>query len=267
MTKVAVGRISPQLAIQEDWRTYLETDVISDSEFYFGADTLVMPPHTVFGVAYSYHPYQHYPLAQRDVQLAFDTIRASAGTQRQEVETDSKSLRRWLLTVSQAFAELNDSAEDYHTAPWVRIALVRVQRCHLSAAVVGDVHLYVVHPDGCKQVTAGRRKNATRVSPRLVAGLDPSVIALHEIEVKTADPIVVATASMDEVIIGADLDTFIKSRSCDPEVISRHLIDTLKSQPGRGSDPLGSGRLGRSTDYYIRTWGAAWAIACVESHS
>jgi hypothetical protein len=270
MAKVALSRISPELAHAQNWRRYLGLDIIPGEEnFYFGADAFHDSDHNLFGVAYSQHSYDWYSLGQRDVQLAFETIQHTINTDKFVDQRDARTLQKLLQRVTQSFAALNVPPEDDHATPWVRIALVRLHGTRLSSVSIGDVNIRVIHSDGSNQVLQGSKlltdDSKYQMSLTLTTDFDPSWVNLYEIMTNPGDLIVVATSSMEEVIAEADLSNFSGLDTCDPEAASQHLIDVLKSQPGNINDPPGTPRPGRLTDYDIRGCGAAWAIACVES--
>ncbi len=260
MLKVALGRIGKPLTRQDDWRRSLGAETVASDEFIFAADAFAVPEYGIFGVAHSNHPYDSFPVAQRDVRLAFDTIRAALRLDgRPEVEADETFLQKLLLLVAEAFAELNEPPgdEDYSTAPWVGITLARLQGKRLTYALVGNVRTYVIESETCVQIIPVVREAA------LKPGIAPSGIELRDLTVEPGELVVVATWNMEKVIRAANLSELVEKEPYDPEVASQRLLDLIKFQPG-ADDPPETVRLAQSIEGRIRFWGAAWAIAYAE---
>ncbi len=260
MLKVALGRIGKPMPRQDDWRRSLEAETMASDEFIFAADAFAVPEYDIFGVAHSYHPYDSFPFAQRDVRLAFDTIRAALHLHdRPQVETDSTFLQKLLMLVVDAFTDLNEPPgdEDYSTAPWVAITLARLQEKRLTYALVGNVRTYVIESEACTKIIPVVRAAA------LKPGIDPSGMELRELAVEPGEMVVLATWDMEKIIRAANLSELVEKGLYDPEVADRRLLDRIEFQPGADAPPE-TVRLAQSTRRTLQFMGAAWAIAYAE---
>ncbi len=291
MTKVALSRIGLRSPYDVSWRVYLKSDAVFEGELIFASDVLYEPEYDLVGIANSYHHYHLYPLSQRDVQVAFNLLRSALRNHSPTAQTDATFLRDLLLAVHQGLADidmrehatgiekplgiphLQEPATDPAAVPIVRIVLVRVQGHRLSITKVGNALVYLVRQTGHELLIGHEilpvvdKSEVIRESlhgPYLTAHRPPPAIDLCEREIQPGDLIVVATDTLEEVIAGASLSDLVDTSACDPEVISRHLMNTLKSQPDRvGEHLLCNGVPGTWTDGAVAWWGAAWAVICV----
>ncbi len=267
MAGIILGRISPELVYKYkwDWRQYLGLDTISGQhKLKVGADAFYEPDYGLIGVAYSWHLLRAYSLRERDIQLAFNTIQIGLRDYDPAVQTDSAFLKELILGIAHAFACVGISPEIRDDAPWLCIALMRLQGHHMTVASVGglDVHVFRGNKYG-QLIESNQMSQSTRwaLTDSVVA---PSEIDSRDVMVAPGDLIVLATDSMRETIVSAELGKFSKIGVCsDPGVVNQHLLDTLKAQPGRYDDPTRNELPGAYTDYYIRGFGAAWAVVCV----
>jgi hypothetical protein len=261
--KVCLGRISSDLIYKKNWRQYLnQSNLLNKQDFIFGADTFYEADYNLLGVAFSWHWYDAYPLRERDIQLAFETIQATLHSNDREIQKGSTFLQKLLIRVSDAFAALNVPPENHHDVPMIGITLVSVEGDRLSIANRGGVDVYLTCPKGIQWLTEEWTKDFPEVG-FLDTNLNPASINLKEVTVRPGDLVIVATSSMREVLAEANLSSFSNQDTCNPKAASQDLINIIQSQPGTIDDPPTQERLGRTTEYFIRGCGAAWAIASI----
>lgn len=278
MTKVTLGRYA-----------------LRQNGSFFASDALWVPNHGVLGIASSTHHYDLYPIAERDVQAAFDIVRAALVGQNLVELSGTELLRGLLEAIHRGFSGINmhthvtgiefdrsrsvsELINDPEATPRVQIALLQLEGRRLSIACVGNLFLvYRVRSTGQEIIFGWDWLNSLRAviepdwpGPFILGCLDMPKVYSCEVEVRPGDLIVVATGSLMEAIATARLDRIASAVGCDLKAINRHLMDTLKSIAPEDSldstEPWGSTERAHKspTLSLVRMWGAAWAIACVE---
>lgn len=254
----------------------------------FGSDAFWAPEHGVLGLATSWHHYHLYPISGRDVQVAFDIVRSELGRHDSSEPIGKDFLHGLLHAVHHGFAKIDirthivglefestglpglpDPVDDPESAPMVYIALLQFQGRHLSIAGVGNFLVYVVRSAGLELIfgldwfSGAQAANVDSPfgGPHLAAHLKMPKIYSCDVEIKPDDLILAATPTLAEIIALSKLEQFMSKRG-DLESVSAHLMATLKSiVPGSIIDFEEPHKVTKST---IGTWGAAWAVACIE---
>lgn len=263
MNNIILDRISPDLAYKENWRSYLNSDKLPDEErFVLGADVFYEPDYNLVGVAYSWHLLHAHKLRERDIQFSFDKVRSELQHYDPATRTDCDFLKKLILEVSQGFAHSGIFTND-NESPWLCIALVRLQQNYLTVASIGGIDIYAFRNNRSGQIIESNRMNETTRWALTDDAINLSDINSREVTVNSDDLLIIATDSMREVIAGANLGDFSRTGACDPKSANRRLRDTLRIQSGRYDDPTKHDLPGAYTDYYIRGFGAAWAIVGV----
>ncbi len=271
MTKVTVGRY----ALRQYGSIFFASDAFWDSN------------SGVFGVASSTHSYDLYPIAERDVQAAFEIIKKGLPKSVADGLTGVDLLQGQLQAINQGFTEIDlrthiagiefhrssklpKPINDPEARPLVKVILLQLKGQQLYIASIKGFLVYVIRQEGQELVFGWDWFRHERVivgpdwpGPFIAGrsgGLKASEIYSLRTEVKPGDLIVVATESMSEVIAAARLNQLVRTSGYDSEAIGRHLMHTLKSIAPEDSLELMSSSATKSR---VRMWGAAWAIARV----
>lgn len=253
---------------------------------FFGSDAFWEPETGVFGVATSSHEYNFYPISERDVQTAFDTVRNALVKQGSGL-AGIALLRSLLQAVHRDFGEIDirthvtgifDDDPDYYEdrlnhpycIPRVQVVLLQLEGRHLFIACVGGFLVYIVRPTeqelifGWDWSTDARAVVEPDFAEQFIWGhLDkmPKIYS-WEAEVRPGDLIVVTTNSMAEFVAMAKLHQVVDTSRGNLEAANRQLMTMLESTVPQDATVVGNPR--GDTVALLRRWGAAWAITCVE---
>ena len=238
----------------------------------FGSDSFWEPNAGVVGVATSTHHYDLYPIAERDVQAAFDIVCTTLAKQTASA-AGLELLQSLLRAVHRGFRQIDVQThiaglefhrsqarllpdDDPELTPVVQIVLLQLQRRRLFISCVGNFLVYVMHSR--EQELVFGKDWSSDVSAVIAPNWPGPFIAAHqdempkiyswETEVRRGDLIIAATPT-------ARLDQPMKVKRGDAQAVDRFLLTRLKSRLEEASTS--------SKSYFLR-WGAAWAITCVE---
>lgn len=131
---------------------------------FFASDAFWDPDHSVLGIASSTHHYDLYPIAERDVQAAFEIVRTALVGQNLVKLSGTELLQGLLEAVHRGFGEINlhahvtgiefdrfrsvaELTNDPEATPRVQIVLLQLAGRRLSIACVGNFFWFT----GCVQ--------------------------------------------------------------------------------------------------------------------
>ena len=265
---------------------------------FYGSDGLWLPEFNLFGLAASFHEADYYPIAERDVQLAFTIIRQTL--QEHPLNRNGLALLYHLLKavylgfnqvdlpahlagiISQQPDYFKERLDDRSAKPMVRLILLQSQGDRLSLASIGNFPIYKLSADETKRLGGIPWVGEKGVRYQGIADYivtEPGVsyqaempgIYARETELKPDDIIAVCTPYTP--ILQADPAKLTGEANGDLEAINRHLTEiTVKSVSEWSVGEYHASRWPQGLDklakYNKAGWspgeyGVAWAITCL----
>ncbi len=242
----------------------------------FGSDAFWLPEYNICGVAFSYHHYHLYPISERDVQAAFESIRTTLSKSDSLEQTNLELLQNLLKTIHHSFTKIDIAThidgiefedtgipnlpkpvDDPESEPLIHIVLLCLEEQHLSIASVGGFEVYAVQPTSQKVIFGRDIDRGKDVGgapdfpgPFIAKNLAMPEIYSTEVKVQPNDLILVTTPLLSPLIAAKiKLEAYVNKEDCNLESIDQQLMTMLEST---------------SMTSIIKTWGAAWAITCIE---
>ena len=254
MKKVVIGRHSLYSVAQQT---------------FYGSDGLWLPEFDLFGLATSSHSaYNDYPIAERDVQLAFELIRQAA----KEQLSGFALLQHLLKAVYFGFSQVDLAAhltgiiaayepdhflgriDHPHSKPRVQLIVLQQQAQRLSLACIGNFMVYKVSANETK-LLFGTAKWAGGDGWAVIYTsflLEPKVryqavmptIYAWETELEPGDMIVVCTPYTP--ITEINLAQLLDEHHGDLEAINHHFTTSVKAS--------------FTSPVFAAEYGVAWAM-------